>query len=290
MTERNSREHTTANFTSVPIYARKKRTVTTLKLSPSKIAVFHQCRQRYKFLYLDKLGEQYGRAKPFFTMANHIHATLKDFFTLVPAELRTAETIARLLQKNWRRYQVGFRDAQDAMRWHDRAMEQLSSFVQNHDVTINPLMMERSFEVGITPGIILRGRVDRIDRQPDGTLHIIDYKTGHMPSEIDWAQVQLHALAASQHLGSPVTRVSYLYLRPSTLESIPLSPDDIDQVRWELLRAARKIRREKRFSPMTGPWCGNCDFKPICPGAPEVVPCDQLEGQLELWDDLPDDL
>ena len=76
-----------------------------LRLSPSSIGVFQLCRQQYKFLYLDKLGDQYRRAKPFFTMVNHVHAILKDFFTITPVERRTVDTIARLLQKNWRRYQ-----------------------------------------------------------------------------------------------------------------------------------------------------------------------------------------
>lgn len=290
MTSQDSSEHTGVRLASVPIYARRKRTVIPLRLSPSSIAVFRQCRQRYKFLYRDKLGEEYGRAKPFFTMANHVHATLKDFFTLVPVERRTTETIAELLQKNWCRYQVGFRDAQDEKRWHDKALNQLSSFVRNHDITVRPLMLEQPFEVKITPGLILRGRVDRIDRQPDGSLHIIDYKTGNIPQQIDWAQVQLHALGVVRHLRSPVTRISYLYLSSSTLESTPVSAGDIDHIRWELLQVAQEIKREKRYLPMAGPWCSNCDFKPICPGAIEVVPADRLEEQLELWDDWGNDL
>ena len=33
------------------------------------------------------------------------------------------------------------------------------------------------------PGVIVHGRVDRIDRLPDGGLAIIDYKTGKPPSK-----------------------------------------------------------------------------------------------------------
>ena len=256
-----------------------------LRLSPSSIGVFQLCRQQYKFLYLDKLGDQYRRAKPFFTMANHVHATLKDFFTITPVERRTVDTIARLLQKNWRRYQVGFRNAEDERRWMEKALLQLSAFVQNTDVTIEPLTTEWSFETLVTPGVVLNGRIDRIDRQHDGTLHIIDYKTGTMPQKMEWMQVQLNALAAEQNLHLSVSKISYFYLGSGTLTSSAVSPEDIDRINWELLQIARTIRKEKHYLPSAGKWCRGCDFHSICPGAPEMPPPPQ-EGQLELWEDL----
>ncbi len=256
-----------------------------LRLSPSRIGVFRQCRQQYKFLYIDKLGDQYRRAKPFFTMANHVHATLKDFFTIIPVESRTTETITRLLQKNWRRYQVGFRNAEDEKRWQEKALKQLSTYVQSTDITIEPLTTEWTFETVVTPGVVLNGRIDRIDRQSDGTLHIIDYKTGITPQEMEWRQVRLNALAAEQNLHLTVSKISYLYLGSCTLASSMLSPDDINRTNWELLQVVRAMRKEKHYLPMVGKWCSGCDFRSICPGAPEI-PVSPHEGQLELWEDL----
>jgi len=262
----------------------KAKAALPLRLSPSGIGVFQQCRQQYKFVYIDKLGDRYRKAKPFFTMANHVHATLKDFFTITPVESRTVETITRLLQKNWRRYQVGFRNADIEKRWQEKALLQLSTFVQNTDVTIEPLTTEWSFETTITPGVILNGRIDRIDRQPDGTLHIIDYKTGNTPQEMNWTQVRLNALSASRNLHLPVSKISYLYLASCTVASSKISSKDIDCTNWELLQIAHAINKEKNYIPMVGKWCSGCDFRSICPGSPEPMTSPQ-EGQLELWED-----
>ena len=51
-------------------------------------------------------------------------------------------------------------------------------------------------------GLTLKGRADRIDRLPDGSLSILDYKTGGVPSKADVEsgiepQLQLLALIAA---------------------------------------------------------------------------------------------
>ncbi len=269
---------------STKINSSKAKATLPLRLSPSSISVFKQCRRQYKFLYVDKLGDQYRKAKPFFTMANHIHATLKDFFAITPVELRTPETIICLLEKNWRRYQVGFRNAEDEKRWQEKALRQLSDFVRNTDVTVEPLTTEWSFETRVTPGVVLNGRIDRIDRQGDDTLHIIDYKTGNMPQKMEWTQVRLNALAAVQNLHLPVSKVSYLYLNSCTFATCDMLPEDIQEINWDLLQIAQAVGKEKRYLPSAGKWCSGCDFRSLCPGSPEVVPSFS-EEQLELWED-----
>ena len=253
-------------------------------LSPSSIAVFKQCRQRYKFLHIDKLGGKYGKPRPYFTMANHVHATLKEFLSLQPVGLRTMAAAEGLLRKNWQRYRLGFRNKDDELRWAEKALGQLKAFVSTHDLSIEPVMMEEMVEAEISAGLVLRGRIDRVDKEPAGTLHIIDYKTGKLAEGIDWEQLELHALILSKRLPWPVSKISYLYLGDSTLKSSAISGDDLRQVHWRVLTMANKIKQEKRYQPNPGPWCGNCDFISICPdksGAVVVPAADQLE----FWDD-----
>jgi len=260
-----------------------------LYLSPSSIAVFKQCRQRYKFLHVDKIGDTYGKPRPYFTMANHVHATLKEFLSLQPIGLRTAASAEDLLRKNWQRYRLGFRDKDDELRWAEKALAQLRAFVSTQDVSAQPIMMEVLVEAEISAGVVLRGRIDRVDRQPDGTLHIIDYKTGNTDAEIDWEQLELHALILSKRLPSPVSKISYLYLANSFMQSTAMSVNDLRQVHWRVLTTANKIRREKEFHPSPSPWCRNCDFISICPVKSETELVATASDQLEFWDNSEDD-
>ena len=254
-------------------------------LSPSSIAVFKQCRQRYKFLHIDKLGDKYGKPRPYFTMANHVHAALKEFLSLQPVGLRTTATAEELLRKNWRRYRLGFRDKDDELRWSKKALTQLRTFVSTQDVGAQPIMMEAMVESEISTGVVLRGRIDRVDKETDGTLHIIDYKTGNTAGGIDWGQLELHALILSKRLPCPVSKISYLYLGNSTMQSTTISGDDLRQVHWRVLTTANTIRQEKQFHPNPSPWCGNCDFISICPGKSEAESLATSSDQPGLWDD-----
>ena len=96
-----------------------------------------------------------------------------------------------------------------------------------------PERVEFAFGFGDVPPVTIetpsgsvvrfRGRADRIDRRPDGTLVVLDYKTGRPGSvpegcEDDpvWAgdrlQLPLYAEAARQHLGADLVESAYWYV------------------------------------------------------------------------------
>ena len=171
----------------------------------------------------------------------------------------------------------------DEERWWEKALSQVLWFVESCDVSVRPLMVEREIQAQVTPGLLLVGRIDRVDRLPGGGLHVIDYKTGIPPEEPDWLQLELYALALSLRVRrEPVVRVSYLFLGTHCQESKDISPGDLRQARWELMSVARKIKRAKAFSPSPGPWCSFCEFTSICRAAKPAL--DETEPQLALWD------
>lgn len=236
-----------------------------LKLSPHSVGMFRECRQRYKFHYIDKLGDAFFRAKPYFTMGNHIHATLRDFFAILPVEARTMQTTEELLRRNWRHCRFGFKNEEDEKRWGKKALAQLERFMSEQDVTAQPFMLEEPLEVELTPGVILRGKVDRVDKEPDGSLHLIDYKTGNLPERIDWLQLHLYALMLSRKPGLPIGKASFYYLSSGVSRTIELNVDELDRAAWELFITAKEIMAEKAFHPNPGQPCKRCDFKSICP-------------------------
>ena len=284
MTEKLTGSSGQVRYITVPVFAPREIELPPLKLSPYSVSTFRVCRQQYKFRYIDKLGDQYATARPYYTMANHVHATLRDLLSVVPIEERTKKTTERLLRKNWQRCRVGFKNRADEKRWAEKALAEFSRFVSEQDVAVHPLMLEAWVEAEITPGLILQGRIDRVDKEADGSLHIIDYKTGNVPQHTDWLQLYLYALIVSRKLPYSVHRVSFHYLSSGISQTAELNAEQLEQAAWDLLVIAGEIRREKAYRRTPGQACQRCDFTPICAG--KQVACKaSVEGDFELWRD-----
>jgi len=93
--------------------------------------------------------------------------------------------------------------------------------------------------------IVLNGKVDFIGEQPDGSLHILDFKTGSK-DEDDPTQLYIYAILAESNLGKPVSKISYWYLdRDSTPKEAVLDPLE-EKLEWlknkakEIEEAAKK--------------------------------------------------
>lgn len=136
-------------------------------------------------------------------------------------------------------------------------------------------------EVG---GVTLRGRVDRIDRSPDGThAWVIDYKTGSLHDEFEKMRdnplaggtklqlpTYLHAVADAEHAQA----LYWFITRKGNYETVPYSPSPENDERFKqtleaIVSGIRSgafpaIPNEEKEFYNTFDNCGFCDFDRIC--------------------------
>jgi ATP-dependent helicase/nuclease subunit B len=134
-----------------------------------------------------------------------IHAALDDFIKLYPEEL-PANALDELLRIGRDAFAAYDTHPEVKAFWQPR-FERIARWFVTHEAArrasgIMPVMAEAEGKMTIG-GLNLTGRADRIDRMPDGSLAIIDYKTGGTPTqkEIDSGyepQLPLLALMAAQ--------------------------------------------------------------------------------------------
>jgi len=160
--------------------------------------------------------------------------------------------------------------------------------------------VEFSTEIDLGPDRVrLTGVADRVERDPDGRIRIIDFKTGRsQPAAVDVAlqdQLGAYQLAVAQgafaHVAGPDARpagAELVYLRladggdlpkvfqQASLDDVPFPVDDPEpegdpelagQPSWvhrRLLRAARTIRSET-FHATVNASCRYCPFAGSCP-------------------------
>jgi putative RecB family exonuclease len=250
--------------------------------SPFSLNMFQNCPRQYKFQYIDHLGDLYRKARPYFTMGDHVHAALKDFLSVVPVSERNQVKLENLLREKWRRNRKGFNDKEDERRWGEKALNQLRWFAKNIDTSVTPFMIENNHRAELTANILLKGRIDRVDKESDGSLHIVDYKTGKMPTEINQLQLQIYALILSRKQDLPVKKASYLYLQVGKFQTIELTAEHLENAASYVIDVVDRIRREKEYSATPNVYCWNCDFLEICPNKEEAAKFTPREDDLDF--------
>jgi DNA helicase II / ATP-dependent DNA helicase PcrA len=131
-----------------------------------------------------------------------------------------------------------------------------------------PVWFEKAFQFRLGAHT-LRGRVDRVDRLPDGGYELIDYKTGRPKSAAQLredVQLALYAVGAREAWQLEASRQSYLYVLDD--RKVPL-PDDVggEWIEETVLEVADGILGQG-FEP-TPSWsaCSMCDYRIACPAA-----------------------
>lgn len=248
---------------------------TTLEtLSPSRAGDFKTCPQLFKFRAIDRLPEPTTVYQARGTTA---HLALQWLYDL-PAAERTAEKLYDLFRQAWtelrssEEYQEVFSNTEEERNWGVESMKLLANYFGVEDPTkVAPMDREMDMTEDLD-GIVIRGILDRIDRDDDGRLIITDYKTGKAPPERyangAFFALKIYALLIRQRTGETPAEVRLLYLNGPTLYKYEIDDRQLDamdrQLRalWSRIEAAMT---ENKFPPRPGRLCDWCSFQDRCP-------------------------
>jgi putative RecB family exonuclease len=231
------------------------------RYSPLRFRVFDTCRLRYRYQYVDRVP---ARLRPADTAGSLVHRVLADFFTKVQATERTAERLLDLFDASWAALSPKYLRMKGVEALREQADRQLRRFAETADLRAEPLSVEPYFQVEAAPGITLFGRVDRIDPLPDGSLHLIDYKTSADADEVDTRQLPLYAIMAEESLGKPVSRLTFWYLDNGRTAAEGFTDEDRRRVRVELLSAIEQMESTTEFPAKVARHCGYCPYLHAC--------------------------
>ena len=135
-----------------------------------------------------------------------------------------------------------------------------------------PFTSEQFHEATLASGITVAGKIDRIDRDEDGSLHIIDYKTGKPPPFRDDESVAKHDLQLSTYAvvirkkyRVPVSRCSLLFLAHDEERGFTPTDDLLVGKVAEIEETVKAIEAETEFAPTENNLCPWCEYREICP-------------------------
>jgi DNA helicase-2/ATP-dependent DNA helicase PcrA len=236
-----------------------------LALSASDIQTYRSCPQRYKYARVlripleQTIHQRFGIA---------VHQVLERYHA---AGASTLEQLLDLLDAVWRRSGLG--DSESGPGLYEKARAALTRYHERLATEpAEPVWFERPFSFRLGPHH-LRGRVDRVDRLPDGDgprYELIDYKTSRPKSAEqleDDVQLSLYALAAREDWALESSRQSYYYVLDDVKVPLARSARDAEALSEIVLEVGEGILGQ-RFEPTPSrTLCASCDYRVVCPAA-----------------------
>jgi DNA helicase-2/ATP-dependent DNA helicase PcrA len=233
-----------------------------LMLSASDLDTYRICPLKYKFARVFRIPQEPTIHQRFGIV---VHQVLERFHTAGGGPL---SRLKELFEISWRR--SGFGGSDDEQQFRERAVEALERYWRlDRDSDAEPVWFERSFAFKLGPHL-LRGRVDRVDRHPDGSHELIDYKTGKAKTSEELredVQLSLYQMGARESWGLETSAQSYFYVLTGEKVPVEHSEEELERVKETVAGIAGGILKQ-RFDPTPSPdICRFCDYRIICPAA-----------------------
>jgi DNA helicase-2/ATP-dependent DNA helicase PcrA len=241
------------------------------RLSASAVDTYERCGLQFKLERDWRIpakpaaAMQYGAA---------VHRVLKTYFDSVRLDRpKTTEELIDLFRLDLAA--ANLQDVYQRELYEKLGIAQLTQFLSEAQriPASQVLQTEESFEIRIGETIVV-GRIDRIDSRPDGTVAIVDYKTGKARDQEDAdesLQLSLYAIAAHEEWGYKVGALIFHNLE----ENVPVltlrSESQLLDARQRVQDAAKGIA-DGVFEAKTGIHCNFCAYRSLCPEKEKRIP------------------
>ena|ERR1700748_1294600 len=270
---------------SAEVLEERPKNISLLTLSVSKAKTFKECQAKFKFSYIEKLPR---KERDYHIFGKFLHEILEKFHKELLNGNCDPNNI--IMSKCFKSAYETFKEKLNADQIKE-AKEIITKYLTKleYDKKLGKesqiLAVEKEFYININDRILLNGYIDRIQQDPDGLLHVGDYKTtllldkktldGIFTESDKYKRYkkdifQLKTYAYVLMLENPdlmKIRTSYVMLRHDfhQIEKV-FTRDQIMEMGDEFVEYANKIEEEKLYRPNVNVLCSWCEFaeKDIC--------------------------
>jgi RecB family exonuclease len=258
-----------------------------LRLSYSAMDTYENCSLKYKFRYLDQLPTRRG---PILGFGSFLHEALYRWYNQPVPVPPPVDALLSFLDDAWD--STAFASRKEEKTYRDHARQVLTAYHQMNAAEFRiPVALEQRFSIDVD-GVSFVGAIDRMDRRPDGSYEIIDYKTSRRLPPLRYVerdlQLSVYYLAAWEIWGIRPDRLTLYFLLPGQPLTSTRTPADLPALRDRIARVADGIRAGE-YAPRENPLCNWCDFRAQCPlfahetarkaGAAPV----EIDGVVDEW-------
>lgn len=250
-----------------------------LSFSYSKMGMYKECPQKYKFRYVHMLPEQ---PKYYFAFGSALHEVMEYVYNPLNPSFPTLEQALSFFKTHWDSTsfdQKGYANMEKELLGYEEGCRIIRAYYGKHGASlVHPLSVEMKSTLEMD-GLSLISILDRIDYLGDGRVKILDYKTGKTvqrePDQLMMYQKVAESSPAILKLVQAtdpsvkeikVEQMAFYHL-PSLQElSFERSTDKEMYEFWQkVLGVADEIRAGKFPPAPEENKCRWCDYRNICP-------------------------
>jgi DNA helicase-2/ATP-dependent DNA helicase PcrA len=241
------------------------------RLSATAVETYETCPLQYKFEREWKLSRQLHAAVQY---GAAMHRVLRTYYDSVRLDrTKNEDELLQLFRDDLAA--SGIQDNYQRQLYLEQGIEQLKDFMDGERSTSpsEVLHTEEWFDVQIA-GTKITGRIDRMDRAADGSVAIVDYKTGKARTQEDAdvsLQLSIYAMAAHEKWGYHVGELAFHNLEGNVLVLSKRTEFQLAEARNRVRDAASSIAAGN-FEPNLGFHCSFCAFRGLCPAREKRVP------------------
>lgn len=250
-----------------------------LSFSYSKMGMYKECPQKYKFRYVLKLPE---KPKYYFAFGSALHKAMEYLYSSLKPPFPPLENVLAFFKNDWESTSYADKGYASKLKESEGYLEGvriIKAYYAKHVTdTLSPIATEFRTTVDID-GLSVIGIVDRIDYLGDGKVSILDYKTGKkisrepdqlmMYQKLMTGNKELEDIVKARHPEAEKIEFGNMafYHLPSLDSQVfePASKEEMDEFWARVLGVAADIKAGK-FDPDPGETkCRFCDYKDMCP-------------------------
>jgi len=244
-------------------------------ISPSKITTYLACPVKYRYTYIDTRARWLLRAKSYYSFGTTLHRVLQRFHDSGDTGVTTTAEVLAAYDESW--IDAGFSSAEEMAEAYGEGKQILERHVAatlERPEAAKTLFVERQLRHDFGDFVLI-GRLDRVDEYEDGTLEVVDYKSGRESvSEEDIAAdiaMNCYQLLLRKKYPDHPVRARIFALRSASSAVHAMTEAEMEEFERDIALLARMILTENfdERRPVRLPLCAHCDFLPACEQDPD---------------------
>lgn len=210
------------------------------------------------------------KAKSYFSFGNSLHRTLEKFAQRSNEGVDVEQQLQVIYDESW--IDAGYSSSDEMAEAYGEGIEILNQAKEDKfwvPESGETLAVEKQMRLDMGE-FVLVGRIDRLDQHADGTLEIVDFKSGRSQPTEEEAKFDIalccYQLLVRRAYPDHAVKASLIGLRERVKVTTSLSDEEMDEFEFSLRELGNRILNHEYYEmePVHKQLCSSCDFLKLC--------------------------